>query len=160
MEEFEQAYELYFGQVYRFLLRLSGDEHMADELTQEVFFKALLHMDRYRDQGTMVTWLCTIGKNLWLSECRRHKKFSDPEPDFPDPAPGPEEQAIALEQQRLLRKAVLELPEEYRDVVLLHIYAGLPLRDIAAQRGKSESWGKVTFYRAKQILIKKLEGSL
>ena len=58
----------------------------------------------------------------------------------------------------ILRRAVLELPEEYRDVVILHVYGGVPLRELAERRGKSESWGKVTFYRAKALLREKLEG--
>ena len=57
-----------------------------------------------------------------------------------------------------VRRAVLELPEEYRDVVILHVYGGVPLRELAERRGKSESWGKVTFYRTKALLREKLEG--
>lgn len=50
------------------------------------------------------------------------------------------------------------LPEDYRDVVILHIYGEISLKEISAMKGKSESWGKVTYYRAKQMLKQKLEG--
>ena len=71
---------------------------------------------------------------------------------------GPEAEALRHDTRRALRRAVLELPEEYRDMVILHVYGGVPLRELAERRGKSESWGKVTFYRAKALLREKLEG--
>ena len=158
MDEFSEVYRQYYARVHSFLLGLTGSSHAAEELTQEVFFKALVHMDAYRDRGSMLAWLCTIGKNLWLNECRRGNRFEPLETDLPDTSPTPEESILGREKQAALRKAVAELPEEYRDVVILHIFAGLSLKQIAAERGKSESWGKVTFYRAKSMLSQKLEG--
>ena len=158
MQEFEAVYQQYFSRVYRFLLGLSGNAHIADELTQETFLRALVAIGTYREQGNMLTWLCTIAKNLWLNECRKSKFEAALDADLPDPSPTPEEGFIEKDRRRALRNAVMELPEDYRDVVLLHIYAQIPLREIAAQKGKSESWGKVTFYRAKQLLNHRLEG--
>ena len=158
MVSFTEVYQIYAQRVYRFLLALSGSEQQADELTQEVFYRALLHIDRYRDQGTMLTWLCTIGKNLWLSECRKRGRFIPLDDAPPLSAPGPEESIQEREQQRALRRAIIALPEEQRDVLILYIYGGIPLKDIAAQKNKSESWGKVTFYRARQKLARELEG--
>lgn len=160
MQEFEEAYQQYFGQVYGFLFRMTGSTHIAEELTQETFLRALLNKATYREQGYMLTWLCTVAKNLWLNECRKHRYQAELDTELPDLSPGPEETLIQREHHKALRKAVLELQEDQRDVVILHIYAGLSLRDISAQKGKSESWGKVTFYRAKQALTRKLGGSL
>ncbi len=157
MQDFEEAYRQYFDNVYRFLLSLSGNHHIADELTQETFLRALLRIGTYKEDGHFQTWLFTIAKNLWLSECRRHKHETESEDDLPDPSPTPEERTIESERRRALIRAVLELPEDHRDVILLHIYGGLPLREIARQKGRSESWGKVTYYRARQLLTQKLE---
>lgn len=157
MQEFEEVYQQYFTKVYRFLLGITGNEHMADELTQETFLRALLNKATYREQGYMLTWLCTIAKNLWLKECRRHRFDALPQEEMPDPSPTPEQHLEQQEQRQAMQRALLELPEEYRDVVLLHIYAELPLKEIAAMKGKSESWGKVTFYRAKQQLRRRME---
>lgn len=74
------------------------------------------------------------------------------------PQPGPEETLSAQEVQNALRRAVAALPEDFRDVVILHVYGGISLREISAMKGKSDSWGKVTYYRAKQMLRKELEG--
>ena len=49
------------------------------------------------------------------------------------------------------------MPEIYRDVLILHIYANIPLKLIAKDKGKSESWARVTYYRAKEYLSKRLE---
>lgn len=158
MEDFTEVYRAHYVRVHRFLRALCGNEQQADELTQEVFFRAVLQIGRYRDQGSMLTWLCTIGKNLWISECRKLRRLIPLEDAPPFSVPGPEAAILKGEQQNALRQAIASLPEEQRDVVILHIYGGIPLKEIAAQHGKSESWGKVTFYRAKQKLAQKLEG--
>lgn len=157
MEDFGAVFRDYYQRVYRFLLALSGSPHQAEELAQEVFYRALLALPRYRDDGHMFTWLCTIGKNLWLNECRRQRRL-EPLEGQEGAADGPEAEALRHDARQALRRAVLELPEEYRDVVILHVYGGVPLRELAERRGKSESWGKVTFYRAKAFLREKLEG--
>ena len=148
----------YYDRVYRFLLALCQNPHQAEDLTQEVFYRALLHIGRYEERGQMFTWLCAIGKNLWLSQCRK----KPPEPLSPTLAArsGPEEALSARETQRSLQRAISSLPEDYRDVVILHIYGGISLKEISALKGKSESWGKVTYYRARQLLKQELEGTL
>ena len=83
MEDFGAVFRDYYQRVYRFLLALSGSPNQAEELTQEVFYRALLALPRYRDDGHMFTWLCTIGKNLWLNECRRQRRPSAGTPDRP-----------------------------------------------------------------------------
>lgn len=158
MNTFPAEYQACYDRVYRFLRALTGSAQQAEELTQEVFFRAIVHIGQYRDQGSMVTWLCTIGKNLWISQCRKRWRTIPLDEAPPLSVPGPEAIILERERQHALRQAILALPEEQRDVVILHIYGQIPLKEIAAQRGKSESWGKVTFYRAKQKLAQKLEG--
>ena len=155
-QDFAAACQVYYDRVYRFLLALSGDPHQAEDLTQEVFYRALLHMNRYQERGQMFTWLCAIGKNLWLSQCRKRRPAPESLTDIPQP--GPEETLSAREVQQELRRAVAALPEDYRDVVILHVYGDIPLKEISAMKGKSESWARVTYYRAKQMLRQELEG--
>jgi RNA polymerase sigma-70 factor (ECF subfamily) len=159
MEEFSQVCQMYYNRVYRFLLSLTGSAQQAEDLTQETFYRALLHIGQYREDGHMFAWLCTIGKNAWLSECRRQKRAAAQEPTQ-DAGPSAEEAIVERERQENLRRAILTLPDEYQEVVILHVYGGVPLREIAARRGKSESWSKVTYYRARQMLRKRLEGFL
>lgn len=149
----------YYDRVYRFLLALSGDPHQAEDLTQEVFYRALLHMGRYEERGQMFTWLCAIGKNLWLSQCKRRKPPEPLSPALQSPG-GPEEDLSRQEERLALRRAVAALPGDFRDVVILHIYGEIPLKEISALKGRSESWAKVTYYRARQMLRRELEGPL
>lgn len=62
MDDFSVVCQMYYHKVYRFLLSLTGNVHQAEDLTQETFYRALLHIGQYRDDGHMYTWLCTIGK--------------------------------------------------------------------------------------------------
>ncbi len=157
MDRFSDVFRMYYNRVYRFLLSLTGSIHQAEELTQEVFYRALFHIQQYQDDGHMYAWLCSIGKNAWIDYCRKNRHMVPlKEDDIPFEASA-EDIVVKRELQLALQKAILTLPEEYQEVVILHIYGEIPLKEIAAKRGKSESWGKVTFYRAKIMLRKRLE---
>ena len=155
MAGFEELYQTQGKPVYRFLLTLTGDAHLAEELLQETFYQAFLHIDRFEGRSSLYTWLCQIGKNAWLKECRRRSRWSDtPSEDLTlaDPSPPPEEAIAAREQARRLRQAVLELEDPLREVFILHVYGGLKLKEIAALHQKSESWARVPYFRARKIL--------
>ena len=162
MRGFEELYHTQGKPVYRFLLSLTGDPHQAEELLQETFYQAFLHIDRFEGRSSLYTWLCCIGKNAWLKECRRRSRYADtPYEDLrlTDPTPPPEEDLSRREQAQRLRRAVLALEDPHREVFILHAYGGLKLREIAALHQKSESWARVTFYRAKQKLMEKMRCS-
>lgn len=155
MAGFEELYQTQGKPVYRFLLTLTGDAPLAEELLQETFYQAFLHIDRFEGRSSLYTWLCQIGKNAWLKECRRRSRWSDtPYEDLTlaDPSPPPEEAIAAREQARRLRQALLELEDPLREVFILHVYGGLKLKEIAALHQKSESWARVTYFRARKIL--------
>lgn len=159
MSEMKAIYEAYGKPVYRFLLSLTGSKDWAEELLQETFYQALIHIDRFEGRCSLYTWLCQIGKNAWLKECNRRKRYADipyEELRLADPALTPEEASIRAEELGRLRRAVRKLPEPYRDVFILHIYGGAKLKEIAANYGKSESWARVTFYRAKTLIAKEV----
>lgn len=132
---------------------------MAEELLQETFYQAFLHIDQFEGRSSLYTWLCQIGKNAWLKECRRNKRFADDSLDnlnLPSNEPSLEMQLIQKDEYHRLRQAVLKLKEPYRDVFILHIYGGLKLKEIALSYGKKESWARVTYYRAKQIIVQEV----
>lgn len=180
MEPFQEVYEKYFKRVFRFLYRLSGDEHMAEELTQETMYKAFLHIEMFQGRSSIYTWLCEIGKNAWLSECRRQNRFqkitkfagskngSDKNEGSERKREGSEESwgkssfdleqdVISRWQRSSLREEIAKLPEPYRNVMILRIYAELEFREIAGQYEKSESWARVTFFRGKTMLTERME---
>ena len=128
MRGFEELYKTQGKAVYRFLLTLTGDPHQAEELLQETFYQAFIHIDRFEGRSSLYTWLCQIGKNAWLRECRRRSRYADT--PYED----------------------LTLEDPHREVFILHAYGGLKLTEIAALHQKSESWARVTYFRARKIL--------
>lgn len=133
---------------------------MAEELTQQTFYKAFLHIERFKGKCSLYTWLCTIGKNEWLIECRKQKSvpldFLLEEPE----GAGPEEEILLRDRQIIVRKAIRELQEPYREVVILRLYGELAFAEVARYFDKSEGWAKVTYFRGKEKLKKELEGKI
>ena len=159
MGELKQIYEEYGQPVYRFLLRLTGDPDLAEDLLQETFYQALVHIGKFEQRSSLYTWLCQIGKNAWLKEMRRSSRIADipmEELHLPNTAPTPEESTIQKEQLYILRQAIRRLDEPYKEVFILHVFGGLKFKDIAAANGKSESWARVTYYRARLQIAKEV----
>ena len=75
--DFEEIYKRHFKAVYLYILRLSGDEHLAEDITAETFFKALKAIDRFRGDCDVRVWLCHIAKNCYISHCRKASRQSD-----------------------------------------------------------------------------------
>lgn len=163
MAGFDEIYQTHGKPVYRFLLSLTRDEHLAEELLQETFYQAFLHIDHFEGRSSLYTWLCQIGKNAWLRECRRRSRYADTpyeELKLPDPAPTPEHAALGREQTLRLLQAVRQLQEPQREVFLLHAFGGLKLKEIAALHQKSESWARVTYFRARKSIQEVLHDEL
>lgn len=159
MRELQQLYEEYGKSVYRFLLRLTGDANLAEELLQETFYQALIHIGQFEQRSSLYTWLCQIGKNAWLKEIRRsshHIGIPPEELRIPCNDPTPEENAIAQDELRRIRQAIRHLEEPYKEVFILHVFGKLKLREIAQANGKSESWARVTYYRARNQIAKEV----
>ena len=151
--EFEQVYDLYFRDVYRYILKLSGSEHVAEEITSDTFFKALRSIGKFRGSCDMRVWLCQIAKHLWYQHLRKANR----ETELPEEAelplvPSAEEEAVSRSGQLDLLRRVHELPEPGREVVDLRAFGGLSFREIGDVLGKTETWARVTFYRGKERL--------
>lgn len=151
MQDFEQSYREYERMVHAFLLRLCGNESLAEELTQETFYQALKHWKEFRGDSNVSTWLCTIGKRLYLNCLRRQPTLpleQAPEPHTPDIAEAIADSDRMMDAHRLLHR----LPEPFREVFTLRTFGELSHGQIASLFGKSESWARVTYYRARQML--------
>ena len=75
MTEFEAIYKEYFRDVYLYILGLSGNEHIAEEITEETFFKALKALDSFRGECDIRVWLCQIAKNEYYFFLRKNKRL-------------------------------------------------------------------------------------
>ena len=165
MTEFEEIYARYFSSVYHYARRLTRDEAMAEELTAETFFKALKNLSRYDEtKADIRIWLCQIAKNTWISHCRKQGRelpmLGEPEENH---APA---QSISIEQAlenkeaaRRLHVLLHNMNEPYKEVFALRVFGELPFAEIAALFGKTESWARVTYHRAKNKLLQEMEES-
>lgn len=152
--DIEAYYREYGKKVYLYLMTLCNEPDTAEELTQETFYQAIRHLNRYRGESTVYAWLCGIAKNLWKSELRRRKSHPPAAeiPDEPDPAATPDEAAESREISVTLLRKLHGLPEQDKELILLRAAAGLSFRTIGEIFGKTENWARVSFYRAKQKL--------
>lgn len=157
MSDFTDLYEQHVQKVYRFLLALTENQLQAEELTQETFYKAFLHIDLFEGRSSIYTWLCQIGKNEWLQECRRKKPISFETVGEIVSGSRVEEDFMHKNQIDLAKCALLKLSDPYKEVLILRIYGELPFAEIASIYHYSESWAKVTFLRGKQKLKKEME---
>lgn len=160
LTDFSEVYEEYVRKVYRFLLILSGSECIAEELTQQTFYKAFLHIKYFEGRSSLYTWLCSIGKNEWLMECRKKPFVSYNELDEISDTKNPETEAVRHIEQRLVQEAIQKMPSLYRDVMIYRTYGDLSFAEIATIFGKTESWAKVTYFRGKEKLKIELEGCI
>ena len=79
--DFEQLYDTYFNDVYLYILRLSGNEHIAEEITSDTFFKAMKSINSFRGDCDVRVWLCQIAKNRYYSHLKKSKRVEHVEED-------------------------------------------------------------------------------
>lgn len=103
---------------------------------------------------------CAIAKNAYLKDCRRSARTVGADALETLPAETDfVERFLDLEQAQQIYRHVHELGAQYKEVFLLRTLGELSFRDIADIFGKSESWAKVTYFRAKNKIIERMEGS-
>mgnify|MGYP000148051600 CR=1 FL=1 len=154
--EFEQVYDLYFQDVYRYIRRLSGSEHVAEEITSETFFKALHSIGKFRGQCDIRVWLCQIAKNTYFSLLKKQKRSAPLEGDWPAPA-DLEERLGDKEDALKIHQVLHRLAEPYREVFWLRTFGELSFAQIGGLFEKTESWARVTYHRARMKIKEALE---
>ena len=157
--DFEEVYETYFGDVYRYLLRLSGSRAAAEDITSETFLRAMQALPRFRGDCDVRVWLCRIARNTYFSTRRDpdNQPMEEPGEERAGSAPSPEEETLRREEGRRLRQLLHGLEEPYREVFLWRHYGDLSFREIGQLFGKSENWACVTYHRARGKLRKEWE---
>ena len=159
--EFEQVYDLYFQDVYRYIRRLSGSEHVAEEITSETFFKALHSIGKFRGQCDIRVWLCQIARNCYISSLRKEKRTAplDELPEQADGSTSPEELLTVREEARRIQAILHDLPEPYREVFMWRVFADLSYKQIGEIFSKTDNWACVTYHRARKMIKNRLEDS-
>ena len=159
MDEFETIYRKYSSLVYRYVLSLCRNAELAEEVTAEAFYNAYLHIGSFRGKCKIETWLCTIAKNALSKELKRRKKYCSVEENF---SLRMYEQFDAIEDKdtaAAIYSGADSLKTPYKEVFKLRVIGELSFKQIADIYGNTESWAKITYYRAKAKIIDMMEGA-
>lgn len=156
--DFEQLYKSYFIDVYYYMRGICRDEKLCEEVAQETFFKALKKIDSFDGKADIRAWLFTIAKNTYLSILRKNKRnigLSEEneissDDDFADDL---DDRDTALRIHKILHT----LKEPYKEVFSLLVFGELSFEDIGKLFSKSAGWARVTYYRAKMMILHEME---
>ena len=159
--DFEKIYNEYFNDVYLYIKRLSGDEHIAEDITSETFFKALKSIDSFRGECEIRVWLCQIAKNSYYTFVKKNSKVQDVDEteliNLPDNKNNVENEVQSKLQAFAIQKVLHEIDEPYREVFMWRVYADLSFKEIAGIFNKNENWACVTYHRARKLIKERLE---
>lgn len=153
MQSMEEIYQKYAQTVYKYLLSLTHDEDVAEEVTQETFYQAIKSIDRFDGSCKITTWLCAIAKNQLMAYKRKHP-IEDAVEEQDLKSKSAEVDVIESISQVELLKHMHACPEPFREILYLRIFGNLSFKDIGEVLGKTENWARVNFYRGKERLRK------
>lgn len=155
----EKLYQTYYMDVYSYIMTLTKDSGLSEELTQEVFYRAM--KSEFQGKSSELTWLCAIAKNLCTDEFRKRKRQAAFDEETADAADGLDrtsiEHSVISKMENLqIHIALHQLEEPYREVFSLRVFGELSFKDIGMVFGKTENWARVTYHRGKLKLQEKL----
>ena len=143
---FEDMYQRFFKDVYLFVFSISKDRQIAEDVTQETFFKAIKEIKNFRGDCSVKSWLCQIAKNLYISQMRKKNMISLEDMDIvPNQilATDIEQEYIQKEDKLFIYKVLHFLDEPYKEIFLLRTLGDLSFKEIADVFHKTESWARV-----------------
>lgn len=154
----DEIYKQYSQAIYLYLMSLCHDAHLAQDLTEDTFLKAMRTIGSWRGESSFFSWLCAIAKNEYISDKRRHKRRMEKESaEQPHTQDTPETTLLREEQQLSILRRIHALDEEAREVFYLRAMGEMKFGQIGSIMGRTESWARVTYYRAKERIRKEME---
>jgi RNA polymerase sigma-70 factor, ECF subfamily len=167
--EFARMVDLYSNPIYRLGLRMLGNPQDAEDVLQNTFLNALMHLPAFEGRSSLSTWLYRIAANEALMLLRKKKpeiNIDDAETDgqaedlkpthFVDWSGLPEEELLSGEGKRVLDQAIQNLPESMRIVFLLRDIEGLSIKETAEALNLTETNVKTRLLRARMFLREQL----
>lgn len=157
MKELERMYLNHAQTVYKYLICLTQDENLAEELTQETFYQASRTIKNFKGECKLSVWLCQIAKHLWYKHLEKSRKFDfislDSRLSFIPSMDNLESDVLKSEKKVELFKKIHLLDATSKEVIYLRLSGELSFSEIGDVMNRSETWARVTFYRAKQKLL-------
>lgn len=152
--QIEKLYQTCYMDVYSYIMTIMKDSQMAEELTQETFYRAM--KSEFKGKSSELTWLCAIAKNL-CADVFRKRKTEQPVEEEAACALDVEHSVIAKAENLAMHRALHQLEEPYKEVFSLRVFGELSFRDIGQIFAKTENWARVTYHRGKLKLQEMLE---
>jgi len=155
---FGDLYEAYFELIYGYIIRRVCDRATAEDLTSDVFHKALANLRSYEWRGApFAAWLIRIAANAIADQLKRTAREAPARDDLPEPSAHPNMEG--MEDRALLFRLVNQLPDDQRRVILERFVDEMSIREIAGRLGRSEGAVKQLQLRALEKLRKQLGGA-
>ena len=156
--EFEEIYTTYFSDVYMYIRRLSRDEHLAEEITSETFFKAMNSIESFRGDCDIRVWLCQIAKNCYFTYLKKAKRIDSIEDiETAEQSENFEERFFQKDAAMQIQKVLHDIPDPYKEVFMWRVFAEMSFKQIGQIFHKSENWACVTYHRARKMIKERLE---
>jgi RNA polymerase sigma-70 factor, ECF subfamily len=156
VDDLDAIYRDYREMVYRFIYRMCSNANLAEELTQETFYQATRSWSHFIGKCNVSTWLCAIAKRLYYGSLRKPRELS-----YEDTSGCCEadvaESLLTVDRQMMAQRQLHCLPEPYREVFTLRTFCDLSHQQIGGLFGRSDSWARVTYYRARQMLAQAIK---
>ncbi len=154
--DFEKLYNAYFMKIYSFVFMIVKNPDLAEEITQETFFKALKTNKQFEGKASEYTWLCAIAKNTAYDVLKRHNKRDTLAEDIPSEINFLQD----IENKETIfriHEHLHSMDEPYKEVFQLRVFGELSFADIGKIFKKTESWARVTYHRARLKLQEKMQ---
>ncbi|MBQ2835861.1 MAG: sigma-70 family RNA polymerase sigma factor [Clostridia bacterium] len=160
MYEIDEICKKYYSTVFKYLMSLTSDTDISEELTQETFCIAIKEISKFKGKCALSTWLCVIAKHLYYNEIKKKTKFKVSEFNENDIQEISFEEKIILDEERIeVYKKLQDLDETTKNLIYLRLL-GFSFKEISKILEKSESWCKVVYHRGKKKLEKILKGGI
>lgn len=158
MQSWEEIYKENFNIVYYFLLKLTGNSNIAEDITADTFLKAMESLDSYRGESSLKVWLCTIAKHQYFNYYKKEKRL-DYDYNFESELSKENVEKEVLEVLGLeeIYKNIDSLKSPYDKVLRFRLIDEFSFKTIGEIFGKNENWACVVFHRGRKMLKEKME---
>lgn len=152
MLTFQNIYEAYSAEIYRFAIWLAGDCFDAEDITSETFIRAWARFSVIRTK-TLKAYLFTIARNVYLDQCKKRSRLTTLDETYPDPNPEPEALVESQSEITTVKNILQTLPEIDRAAFILRVQHELPYSEIARTLSISLTSAKVKVHRVRKKLL-------
>lgn len=156
--DYEKLYNTYYMQVYSYAISLAKNRELAEEITQNTFYKAVSTKAKFKGKSNELTWLCSIAKNLYYDELRNSQRLADMNELSELPSDENIERTVADSDIAFRIHLILhQIDEPYKEVFQLRVFGELSFAQIATIFGKTETWARVTYHRARLKIQERMD---